>query len=225
VNVKLYHHLGLLYYRAKKYADAVRQYEALMKLDPKDVYNYIEWANIYLGQKKADEAIGILESALKAGLKHADLYLALGYAHSLKEDNNSALKFFNLAQEAAPGDPRVHFYLGSFYEKIKQKETAAQELRKAIELDPEFADAYNYLGYMFAEEGSNLDEAVELVKKALEKDPDNGAYIDSLGWAYFQEGKFGEALVELEKAVKLEPDDLEIKEHLKKVRERLKKSR
>ena len=75
---------------------------------------------------------------------------------------------------------------------------------------------------MYAEEGSNLDEAVTLIKRAIELDPYNGAYIDSLGWAYFQSNMTAEALVELEKAIKLEPNDPEIREHLKRVREKLK---
>ena len=41
------------------------------------------------------------------------------------------------------------------------------KFRKCIELNPEHADAYNYLGYMYADDGINLDEAVSLVKKAL----------------------------------------------------------
>ncbi|MDD5496300.1 MAG: tetratricopeptide repeat protein, partial [Candidatus Omnitrophica bacterium] len=91
---------------------------------------------------------------------------------------------------------------------------AIKEFREAIKLDPKFADAYNYLGYMFAEEGVNLDEAVSLIKKALEYDPANGAYLDSLGWAYFRKGMTDEALVEMEKSVKIEPDDATIRDHM-----------
>lgn len=115
--------------------------------------------------------------------------------------------------------------MGAYYDKIKKGSLAEAEFREAIRLNPKFSDAYNYLGYMYAEEGSNLDEAVALIKKAIELEPDNGAYIDSLGWAYFQKGKFSEALIELEKAVKLEPDDATIKEHLKRAKEKLKKKK
>ena len=79
---------------------------------------------------------------------------------------------------------------------------------------PGLADAYNYLGYMYAEKGVNLDEAIELIGEALKIEPDNGAYIDSLGWAYFQKGMVDEALAELEKAAGLMGDDPTIREHL-----------
>jgi Flp pilus assembly protein TadD len=76
---------------------------------------------------------------------------------------------------------------------------------------------------MFADAGENLDEAVTFIKRALEIDPNNGAYIDSLGWAYFKKGMHKEALVELEKAIKFEPNDPDIKEHLKTIKEKLKR--
>jgi tetratricopeptide (TPR) repeat protein len=78
---------------------------------------------------------------------------------------------------------------------------------------------------MFAEDGVNLDEAVQLIKKALEFEPDNGAYIDSLGWAYFKKGELAPALRELEKAARSEPDDPEVADHLKKVKEAIKKKK
>ncbi|MCM8791195.1 MAG: tetratricopeptide repeat protein [Candidatus Omnitrophica bacterium] len=214
VNTNIYHHLGYLFYKDKKYDEAIRLYQTLVKLDSDDVRAYVEWANVYLAQKKADEAIAILEQATDTGLKDVELYLALGYAYSLRNDDGRTLKFYNMAQELAPDEPWVHFYLGSFYEKIGQKETAETKFRKAIALDQGFAEAYNYLGYMFAESGENLDEAVDLVKKALEKDPDNGAYLDSLGWAYFKKGMLDEALRELERAINSEPDDPTITDHL-----------
>ena len=214
VNAQVYHQLGYLYYRQKDYAAAERQYETLIGLDPADAFAYIEWANIYLSRKLADRAIAVLERARAAGVEHPGVYLALGYAHSLKDDAAAELTFYNMAQELAPDEPRVHFYLGAYYEKLGQQETAVRELRKAIELDEDFADAYNYLGYMFAEEGKNLDEAVELIQKAVALDPENGAYIDSLGWAYFKQGRVDEALAELERAVVLEPDDAVVRDHL-----------
>jgi len=74
----------------------------------------------------------------------------------------------------------------------------------------------NSLGYIYVEQGYDLDEAIVLIKKALEIDPENGAYIDSLGWAYFKKGMIEEALVELERAINVLPDP-EIYDHLGEV--------
>ncbi|MEK7364984.1 MAG: tetratricopeptide repeat protein, partial [candidate division NC10 bacterium] len=83
-----------------------------------------------------------------------------------------------------------------------------------IALDPKHAEAYNYVGYMYAEKGINLDEAVVLIKKALEIEPDNGYFIDSLGWAFYQQGRYPEALRELKRAVERAKEDPVIFDHL-----------
>lgn len=80
-------------------------------------------------------------------------------------------------------------------------------------MEPENSLFLNYLGYLYADSGVNLEEAEKLVKKALESEPDNGAYLDSLGWIYFKLGKMKKARVLLEKAIALEKDP-EIYEHL-----------
>jgi len=108
----------------------------------------------------------------------------------------------------------AYFYLGALYEKTGQKVKAEDFFRKVIKLNPESPDAYNYLGYMLAEEEKNLDEAIELVSKALDIAPNNGAYVDSLGWAYYKKDMVSEAVQYLKKAVDLIPDDAVIRDHL-----------
>ncbi len=84
-----------------------------------------------------------------------------------------------------------------------------------ISIDPKHAEAYNYVGYMYAERGQNLDEAIQLIGKALDLEPENGYFIDSLGWAYYQQGRYPEALKELKRAVvKTKEPDPVIYEHL-----------
>jgi Tfp pilus assembly protein PilF len=87
-------------------------------------------------------------------------------------------------------------------------------MQKVIALDPENANALNYLGYTYADMGTNLDEAESLIRKALKYKPDDGYITDSLGWVLYKKGLFQEALIYLEKAVKLTADDPIILEHL-----------
>jgi Flp pilus assembly protein TadD len=99
-------------------------------------------------------------------------------------------------------------------EKQQKFDEAVRRFREVIALDPKHAEAYNYVGYMYAERGQNLDEAVQLINKALSLEPDNGYFIDSLGWAYYQQGRYAEALHELKRAVGKAKEDPVIFEHL-----------
>src|SRR5262249_18035995 len=91
---------------------------------------------------------------------------------------------------------------------------AVRQFKEVISIDPKHAEAYNYVGYMYAEKGQNLDEAVQLIGKALSLEPDNGYFIDSLGWAYYQQGKYPDALRELKRAVEKAREDPVISEPL-----------
>ena len=215
----VYHRLGAAYARSGRYDDAVRAYGTLEKISPGDPAVYVGWANTYLVRKLPDPAIEVLQKGLLAGVKDSGLYTMLGYAHSLKDAGSpESLKYYGMALELKPDNAVTRFFMAVYYDKAGDAAAAESQLRQAIKIDPGYADACNYLGYMFAEKGVNLDEAVALVKKALEADPGNGAYIDSLGWAYYRKGDIAGALSELEKAAALEPLDPEIRAHLEEVR-------
>src|SRR5207244_7290227 len=80
-------------------------------------------------------------------------------------------------------------------------EKAADLLRKSIALDPaNSAEAYNYIGYMWADHNMHLDEAEAMIKRALGSEPNNASYLDSLGWVEFRNGKFDQALRDLLRA-------------------------
>jgi Flp pilus assembly protein TadD len=87
-------------------------------------------------------------------------------------------------------------------------------MKKAIALNPANAQALNYLGYSYAEDGVNLPEAEKLIKRALDIEPEDGFYVDSLGWVYYQKGDYQKAVEQLERAVNLTGEDPTITEHL-----------
>ena len=90
-------------------------------------------------------------------------------------------------------------------------------MRKVLEFDPDHADALNYIGYTYAEQGIKLDEAMSLILRALKGKPESGYIIDSLGWVYYQQGAYNEALKHLEEAASKVPNDPTIREHLGEV--------
>lgn len=139
---------------------------------------------------------------------------------ALKRDDESMRTFDQAQLAAGTADPGM--LNGGFYfdyacaaQQAGRYVRAAELFRKSIELDPGNADAYNALGYMWAEQKMNLAEAETLIRKALSLEPGNGAYIDSLGWLYYQQGKYDAALTELVRASKALPEpDPVVLEHV-----------
>ena len=106
--------------------------------------------------------------------------------------------------------------IGIAYQMQDDMKRAEIYLRRAIDLstEVELPDAYNALGYLYAEQGINLDEAAALVRRALKSVPKSGAYLDSLGLIYFKQGKLDAAIENLEQALHYLPDTPEILLHL-----------
>ncbi len=73
----------------------------------------------------------------------------------------------------------VQFMRGAMYERAKNFDAAEQAFRSILQDDPNNAGALNYLGYMYADRDTHLDEAQQMISKALELDPGNGAYLDT----------------------------------------------
>lgn len=93
-------------------------------------------------------------------------------------------------------------------------EEAKEWLEQVLDEFPEDISAQNDLGYLWADEGINLDRALEMIRNAVDAEPDNPAYRDSLGWVLYRLERYEEALVEMQKAADTEEPDGVILDHL-----------
>ena len=87
---------------------------------------------------------------------------------------------------------------------------------EAIKLKPDFAVAYNALGYSYADRNIKLDVAKRNIEIALSIQPKNHYILDSMGWVYYRLGNNKIALEFLKKAFAVQ-EDPEIAAHLGEV--------
>jgi len=159
----------------------------------------------------------------------AAVHAALATLYLSQEKNGRAIREFEASidivrkepLQAAILTPRFYFWFGVALDQDKQADRAVEMFETSIELDPQYADALNYLAYLWASRGIRLDEALRHIQAALAIDPGNAAYLDTLGWIYYQQGSYADALKFLQQADTLRPDDPEIREHIEKTREKL----
>ncbi|RZL68307.1 MAG: tetratricopeptide repeat protein [Variovorax sp.] len=91
-------------------------------------------------------------------------------------------------------------------EKLNRLDEMERLLRRLIELKPDNQNAYNALGYSFADRKIRLEEARTLIQKAVQLAPEDPFIADSLGWVEFRLGNTAEATRILEAAYKRQPD-------------------
>jgi tetratricopeptide (TPR) repeat protein len=100
------------------------------------------------------------------------------------------------------------------FEKTGRFEDGIQQMQKILAINPDHADALNFVGYSYADRGIHLSKAEEMIKKALQLKPGSAYILDSLGWVYFRQNKLDQAIRYLMESTRLQPDDATINEHL-----------
>ncbi len=171
-------------------------------------------AFIFKEQGKAEQAVTMLEQAIAANPDNLDLHLSLATLLDSLKRTDDGLQLLLQKQIQFASDAKFQFRLGVLYDKLGKRPLSIERMKKVVELNPDDAQAHNFLGYTYAEMGINLDEALIHIKRALELRPDDGFFIDSLGWVYYQMKRYDEAVRYLAKAAELVPDDPTILEHL-----------
>jgi len=220
-NAQAYYSLGTLALEDKQLEKAAEYFAKTLLLNPDFPPAYYDLARVQIGLKRTSDALGTLEKArVKFPQNFLQEYLS-GIAFGQQKAYNEAIQHYTAAEVVAQAthpewlDQHFHFDLGAAYEGKGDYPQAEKEFEKCLQLAPDFAEALNYLGYMWAEHGWHLAKARDLIEKAVKLEPKNAAYLDSLGWVLFKSDQPKEALEYLLQAVESSAEpDATLYEHL-----------
>jgi Tfp pilus assembly protein PilF len=194
-----------------------------MKLDAPDSDSRVLLATVLSENGQVDDAVRILrdlDSKEPNNPAHLD---ALGSLLSRFGRNDEAIKVFDDMLKRF-GDIEevtkvVRPKLSVIYVNMGNYTKGEAELELLLKRSPDEPGPNNDLGYLYAEQGKNLEKAASMIRKALQEDPENFAYLDSMGWVLFKQGKLKEAMDTITRAAEqmrrlgIDPDPT-IFEHL-----------
>ena len=181
-----------------------------------------EWiASVAEFQFRSGDRKAAMESLERlAASREPERALAAADAYARLKEYAPAARVARDAVKRFPESAEARFRLGSSLEREGGFADAEKVFLELLQMRPNDAAAQNYLGYMWADRGENLEKAHEMLEKAVGREPRNGAYLDSLGWVYFRLGRLEAAQANLTEAHRREPDDPTIEEHLGDLSER-----
>jgi tetratricopeptide (TPR) repeat protein len=230
-NAQAYYSLASIAYDEQRWADAADYLRKALLFKPDFEQAYYDLASAQLALGKADEALITLGQAKEKFPQNFVLEYLLGVTEGRQKNYAEAVKHFTAAEVIAQATDTnrlthvFYFEVGSAFERKGDRAEAEDYLEKCLKLKPDFAEAQNYLGYMWAERGEKLDQAQKLITQALEAQPKNAAFLDSMGWVLFKQKQPKEALDYILKAIQLNKEpDATLYEHLGDIYDALKET-
>lgn len=214
--------------------DQIYMYLARIYAQREDLANVLNWVEkISAGPMFVDSRIFAAQSiraknGVSDAINYLDQFKSLDRQEKLKflqlktsflyNDNQyqQAINLMLSEEEKYNDSAEFYFDFGLLYEKNKDFESMEKHLKKAISLKPDYAIAYNALGYSYADRNIKLDDAKKYIEIALSIDPQNHYILDSMGWVHFRLGNYEIAYEFITKAYTIQ-EDPEIAAHLGEV--------
>jgi len=186
--------------------DALKQFDAAAKADPKTPGVQLEMAMALQRLGRQGEAVPWFQQAIEREPTNEMALTNLGLALTLTGKGKDALEYFKRALAVNSNDPVAYKDLGVCHIQLSAFDEAIEDFKKALALEPDDPQLHYDLGlaYKFKD---RTDEAVAELRKAGQMDPKLQDPPYTLGILYMQLGRLDDAVTELKKAVALRPEN------------------
>jgi len=173
-------------------------------------------ANAIAKQGRLQDALEYLRGVDAEGDQHVQVLITEAQLLRDADQARDAFELLGKALKAQPDQPELLYDHAITAEKLERFDVLEASLRKLIRVKPDYAHAYNALGYSYADRNLHLPEARKLIQRALELAPEDAYIIDSMGWVLYRMGDLQGAAEHLRRAYD-ERQDAEIGAHLGEV--------
>jgi len=152
---------------------ATEPFEMAIEKGDREEDTYIFLASIYENSDRASDAVTLLEDASQLYPTSEDIQTELLNAYQLAGETDRALEMYATAVRNNPENKLFRYNYGSLLVQTEQFEMAAEQLRAAIEIDPEYGNAYYNLGASFINQAVKLNEHIVEMDDSLRTNRDN----------------------------------------------------
>ncbi len=154
------------------YDNAARAYTNAIRVNPLNPALYVNLAQLEASNNNLDQALQTLGAGLQIKSNYLDAVFLLSQVHAARGDLNNAIIAAQVAIQLNPQNPLLYFQLGLLEYNAQNYKISEQALAKAVELQPDYANAKYFLGLAAARD-NNIALAVAEFSDLSKANPDN----------------------------------------------------
>jgi tetratricopeptide (TPR) repeat protein len=200
MNDKAHYYLGFCLSKENDIR-AIEEFKQAIGITPNYLQAHYELGNTYVSLNMKEEALECFKMALDINPNFSEAALKIGIVYTLMDRFKSAIN--HLESIANNSDnPKAHYYLGFCYSRSNRVSDAIFSFQRAVEIDPEYVQAYISLGAALALV-RNWKLGLKYMKKARMLAPQNPEIHFIMGLLYYGNEDLASAEIQLETLKKL----------------------
>lgn len=214
--------LGIVELDRGNITDAQANLKKAIAMNSKNSTAHYGMGRVHLAQNNPDAALKELTTSLSLFRNSAPVHVAFGDAYAMQGNSVAAVKEYKEAIRIKPETTEAYMHLADIRQARGDAEFAIADLRSGIELNPDNPDLQSRVGELSLAV-DKPDDAIKAFKAALDIDRGNARAVEGLTRAYYvksQKDTAGAFFVSndyesaermIQEAIRLNPDNLQLR--------------
>ncbi len=171
----------------------------------------------YAGMERYEEALEVLKEISESerlGCEAAMLKASILKGMNRSDETIAVLESAWKKYKDSLACNEIGYQLASELDMLGRRDDGLRVAQEILEKDEQDPIALNFVGYVWADSGVNLDKAYKMINDAMHAKPDDPYILDSMAWVLHKMGRDKEAVKYMEKSLKQLQDDPTVNEHM-----------
>ena len=215
-SARAHYNYGAVLQQLGRLDEAEKEYQTALRIDPSYMKVHVNMASLLMSKSKLDEAKRYYDRAIQLDPSsgevrsgYAYLLERLGRPDEARAEYENAIRFTPKKSAA-----RLFYTYGAFLDKRGELDAAIAQYQRALEVDPNLADAHSELATALLTKGDSQKAEAHYLE-AARLDPKRADIHSNLGTLLLNEGKTSQAIIQYEEALRIDPTLTEAAENLR----------
>ncbi len=194
---------------------ALEKFKMAIVIDPNRYEAYLNAAAQNMKMNNCEQALNYSEQAYKIKPEDVKVLNAQAQISFNCKEYNKSLEVYRKLLAMDPQNVNAYINMATIFELLRLPDSSKVAYDKVVELDPNYKDAYYNRGILYLNEAIKIYKRMVTVRDSMELNPKDQGLIDRSKQLVEKQKEFYHlAEMDFQKAVDLDPDDMEAMQYL-----------